>query len=149
MYKNLKTEEEGFTIIEVVLVLAIAALIFLIVFLALPQLQKSRRDTARRNDGGRMVSQLESWAGDHSGNYPTTNADRTSFVNNYVIPDLQTPDNTEYNVTWNGAGDPPAGTNNVRINVETGNNCDGAALGAREVAVRVRLEAGVYCQDNR
>lgn len=45
---------EGFTIIEVVLVLAIAGLIFLMVFLALPALQRSQRDTQRKNDIGRL-----------------------------------------------------------------------------------------------
>ena len=40
----------GFTIIEVVLVLAIAGLIFLMVFIAFPALQRSQRDTQRRND---------------------------------------------------------------------------------------------------
>jgi prepilin-type N-terminal cleavage/methylation domain-containing protein len=40
-----KPKAHGFTIIEVVLVLAIAGLIFLIVFLALPALQRSQRDT--------------------------------------------------------------------------------------------------------
>ena len=43
-------KDRGFTIIEVVLVLAIAALIFLMVFIALPALQASQRDTARKND---------------------------------------------------------------------------------------------------
>ena len=41
-------KERGFTIIEVVLVLAIAALIFLMVFVALPALQASQRDSARK-----------------------------------------------------------------------------------------------------
>ena len=49
MAKNIKTKK-GFTIIEVVLVLAIAGLIFLMVFVALPQLQSSQRDTQRRQD---------------------------------------------------------------------------------------------------
>ena len=39
----------GFTIIEVVLVLAVAGLIFLMVFIALPTLQRSQRDTQRKN----------------------------------------------------------------------------------------------------
>ena len=48
----------GFTIIEVVLVLAIAGLIFLMVFVALPALQRSQRDTARRNDMSRVDTSL-------------------------------------------------------------------------------------------
>ena len=48
----------GFTIIEVVLVLAIAGLIFLMVFVALPALQRSQRDTQRRNDMSRVASAI-------------------------------------------------------------------------------------------
>ncbi len=43
-YKN------GFTIIEVVLVLGIAGLIFLMMMIALPALQRQERDTERRED---------------------------------------------------------------------------------------------------
>lgn len=50
--------KQGFTIIEVVLVLAIAGLIFLMVFVALPALQRSQRDTARRNDMSRVDTSL-------------------------------------------------------------------------------------------
>jgi prepilin-type N-terminal cleavage/methylation domain-containing protein len=52
---NLK---DGFTIIEVVLVLAIAGLIFLMVFIALPALQRSQRDTQRRDDVARVQQAL-------------------------------------------------------------------------------------------
>lgn len=50
--------KKGFTIIEVVLVLAIAGLIFLMVFIALPNLQRTRRDTQRRNDVDRLSAAL-------------------------------------------------------------------------------------------
>lgn len=45
-----KFQKNGFTIIEVVLVLAVAGLIFLMVFLALPALQRSQRDTQRKSE---------------------------------------------------------------------------------------------------
>ena len=51
-----KTNKKGFTIIEVVLVLAIAGLIFLMVFIALPALQRSQRNTRRRQDMARILS---------------------------------------------------------------------------------------------
>lgn len=50
--------KRGFTIIEVVLVLAIAGLIFLMVFVALPALQRSQRDTRRREDMARVNNAL-------------------------------------------------------------------------------------------
>ena len=60
-----QSERKGFTIIEVVLVLAIAGLIFLMVFVALPALQRSQRDTARRNDISRVGTSLVQWQTNH------------------------------------------------------------------------------------
>ena len=68
--QNIKTKS-GFTIIEVVLVLAIAGLIFLMVFVALPALQRSQRDTARRNDIARVDTSLTQYQTNHQ-NSPTT-----------------------------------------------------------------------------
>lgn len=48
----------GFTIIEVVLVLAVAGLIFLMIFLALPALQRSQRDTQRKNDARNLLAAI-------------------------------------------------------------------------------------------
>lgn len=48
----------AFTIIEVVLVLAIAGLIFLMVFIALPALQRNQRDTLRKRH---MASFIEAY----------------------------------------------------------------------------------------
>ncbi len=58
--------KKGFTIIEVVLVLAIAGLIFLMVFVALPALQRSQRDTQRRNDMSRVDTSLVQYQTNHS-----------------------------------------------------------------------------------
>ena len=58
---------ECFTIIEVVLVLAIAGLIFLMVFLALPALQRSQRDTQRKNDIGRLKAAYQQYKANNKG----------------------------------------------------------------------------------
>lgn len=58
MYQNLKKRTEGFTIIEVLIVLAIAGLIMLIVFLAVPALQRNSRNNARNNDASRIASAI-------------------------------------------------------------------------------------------
>lgn len=65
--------KKGFTIIEVVLVLAIAGLIFLMVFIALPALQRSQRDQARKNDASVVASAINTWgsATRRSGNLTT------------------------------------------------------------------------------
>ena len=64
--ENNKTKP-AFTIIEVVLVLAIAGLIFLMVFIALPALQRSQRDTARKNDVALVSSAIKSWRSNNRG----------------------------------------------------------------------------------
>ncbi|MBR2994171.1 type II secretion system protein [Candidatus Saccharibacteria bacterium] len=71
MAKQNINSKKGFTIIEVVLVLAIAGLIFLMVFVALPALQRSQRDTARRNDIARVDTSLTQYQTNHQTS-PTT-----------------------------------------------------------------------------
>lgn len=63
----------GFTIIEVVLVLAIAGLIFLMVFIALPQLQRAQRDTQRKQDISKLQSAITAYQGNNNGRLPTGN----------------------------------------------------------------------------
>ena len=62
---------EGFTIIEVVLVLAIAGLIFLMVFLGLPALQRSQRNTARKQDYSKIASAIQTYKANNKGEFPT------------------------------------------------------------------------------
>ena len=68
MVKN--TNKKGFTIIEVVLVLAIAGLIFLMVFIALPALQRGQRNTQRENDMSRILTAVQSYQSNNSNKTP-------------------------------------------------------------------------------
>jgi prepilin-type N-terminal cleavage/methylation domain-containing protein len=56
MLRKLSKKEEGFTIIEVLIVLAIAGLIMLVVFLAVPALQRNSRNTQRNSDASQIAS---------------------------------------------------------------------------------------------
>ncbi len=84
MNAHTKQKQEGFTIIEVVLVLAIAALIFLMVFIALPALQRSQRDTQRRNDVSRISTQLTSYQSAARGSVPTNATQLGTFTSKYL-----------------------------------------------------------------
>ena len=70
----LKQRENGFTIIEVVLVLAIAGLIFLAVFIALPQLQRSQRDSTRKSDVGRLIAGINQYTANEGNGIPPASA---------------------------------------------------------------------------
>lgn len=61
----------GFTIIEVSLVLSIAGLIFLMVFVALPALQRNQRDAQRREDVMTYLEQLNRYTTNNRGALPT------------------------------------------------------------------------------
>ncbi len=80
MAKANTNSKKGFTIIEVVLVLAIAGLIFLMVFVALPALQRSQRDTARRNDLARVDTSLVQYQTNNQGTNDGSNLPFNSTV---------------------------------------------------------------------
>lgn len=69
--KNLR-RNDGFTIIEVLIVLAIAGLIMLIVFLAVPALQRNARNTSRKNDAGTLASAISEYVNNNDGQVPAS-----------------------------------------------------------------------------
>lgn len=80
MTKQVNTKK-GFTIIEVVLVLAIAGLIFLMVFIALPALQRSQRDTQRGNDISRLITALNQYQANNRGAIPSVGDKVDGYLN--------------------------------------------------------------------
>ena len=172
MTKNKK----GFTIIEVVLVLAIAGLIFLMVFIALPALQRSQRNTRRRQDMSRILAQFTEYQSNNAGKMPDSST-INDFVNRYLIgsgtqgnslgADCESdqfcdPDGTAYfievkgertdsNKTWsaNFPNDHKIGYfNNAKCSGTEGEAGEGS--GDRDIAIFYVLEGGaVYCGDNQ
>ncbi len=72
MVKTNTKSKKGFTIIEVTLVLAIGGLIMMMVFLALPALQRAQRDTQRTDDVSRLITQLNQYQSNNRGKLPGT-----------------------------------------------------------------------------
>ena len=143
--------EKGFTIIEVVLVLAIAGLIFLMVFIALPALQASQRDTARKNDVSAIAAGVTSYTGNNRGVFPTS-----AQLTNYVKSKSDNTTSVVVGTAGANAGVTPAdGVVTVYQTAVCGTNT-GAAITltkgtARQFVVVTRLEAGggsAYCQDS-
>lgn len=80
MNKNLY-QRKGFTIIEVVLVLAIAALIILMVFIAWPALQRTQRDQARKNDISLIGTAIGSYKSNNKAKLPDCNGVKEAVKN--------------------------------------------------------------------
>lgn len=94
--KKLNTKE-GFTIIEVVLVLAIAGLIFLMVFVALPALQRSQRDTQRRQDMSRVNNSVVQYQTNNSTKANNLPSPGTFYANDPALGEGEYPDNCSQN----------------------------------------------------
>lgn len=153
----------GFTIIEVVLVLAIAGLIFLMVFIALPALQRNQRDTQRKDDMARLSTAIVNYTNSNRGSLPTN---YSTFTTQYLTVGGDTfvdpagaragSDATTYQFT---AHDNSELTNTYATAQNTiyytaGYSCGDSnstvvAAGSRKIAFRMALEGGGYnCVNN-
>ena len=158
--------KNGFTIIEVVLVLAIAALIFLMVFIALPALQRNQRDTQRKDDIGRTLTAVNNYQSNNRGKLPhqgTGSGSDTEKWNEFGEKYLKSADG-EFEDPSEGEPyafivrtdtvQPNSDNNRGEIFVNADATCgdDGDVntnAGTRKVALRIALEGGgVYCQSN-
>lgn len=157
MNAQIKNNVKGFTIIEVVLVLAIAGLIFLMVFIALPALQRSQRDTQRKTDISRAMTQLSNYQSANRNNIPAGNtAAWNTFATNYLRADSDTfadPSEGDYTFNFRGTNRTAPTTLSNQIYVHTNSTCQGetvtAASGSRKVALSFKLEGGgVACANN-
>lgn len=72
MKKHKYYSKQGFTIIEVVLVLAIAGLIFLMVFIALPALQRAQRNQSYKNNVALVAGAINNYKANNRGSLPPT-----------------------------------------------------------------------------
>jgi prepilin-type N-terminal cleavage/methylation domain-containing protein len=150
-------DQKGFTIIEVVLVLAIAALIFLMVFVAYPALSRGQRDAQRKNDMSRAQTAITNATSSNRGKVPTLD---NSFKETYLLTDgddFSDPSGKEYvfteiddaNLTTEqskSAASNPAETT-VAVYYTVGGVCDVDGTvkvnqGDRKVALRIPLEGG-------
>lgn len=150
--------QKGFTIIEVVLVLAIAGLIFLMVFIALPALQRNQRDTQRRNDLSRVQTAIQNFQTNNRNKLPTdaelTSAAGTGFIARYLKTSggdtFADPNGTDYSFN---DGAVPATFTEGEIYFTKNAVCDGESLktgqGAGKIAFQYKLEGGgIACTSN-
>lgn len=115
MSSKLQKDNKGFTIIEVLIVLAIAGLILLIVFLAVPALQRNSRNTQAKNEAASVLGALSEFTNNNNGKLP---ADGTS--------------------TDGGADEPSTVFGNAKVSVLTSikiEGADGSTLPTSEQAV--------------
>jgi prepilin-type N-terminal cleavage/methylation domain-containing protein len=159
-------KQKGFTIIEVVLVLAIAALIFLMVFIALPALQRNQRDAARKDVLGKVTSAVTTYQSNNRGQQPASGTALQGYVDgtsagstksddgNYTASSSDTLVDNNYIVTIKNGGTGVGNADTNVVQVITGAKCNSGGNAAvagstRNAAVLVKMENGdaFFCQD--
>lgn len=155
-----RKKQEGFTIIEVLIVLAIAGLIILIVFLAVPALQRNSRNTQRKNDVSALGGAMNEYINNNSGALP---ADAAAFNGNVKTSakvsfyDASTTTSIVYtkNTSAVSPAGPGAGSNDI-VQIQTYSKCNGnssttTGATARSVIALYRVETGggdqLQCQE--
>jgi prepilin-type N-terminal cleavage/methylation domain-containing protein len=154
--QKLRKSNQGFTIIEVLIVLAIAGLILLIVFLAVPALQRNSRNTQRRNDVSALLAGVQEFANNNNGTLPTGwDAGDREFTGGAGTGPVAV--NLGFyqgaNVSVSGAAGNIANENNEdRVRIAVNHGCFGATTSVestRRVAALFTVEASVQqCQNS-
>jgi prepilin-type N-terminal cleavage/methylation domain-containing protein len=169
---------QGFTIIEVMIVLAIAGLMLVVVLIAIPQLQRNQRNSARKATLARITSEISNYSGNNNGQIPDDATSLTSFqtryldsiniedpstgtailliLNNSILVDGAVPNLSSEvaKIDDDGAVSDAGGDLGVAY-YSTAMECDGEAVaavsgGSRNFAVVTVLEGGaIYCLDNK
>jgi prepilin-type N-terminal cleavage/methylation domain-containing protein len=169
--------KKGFTLIEVVLVLAIGGLIFLLAFVAFQQVSTNRRDTQRRADASRVLAELQNYKADNN-RYPQgivvgagygpwalgglADSDTKIFFNSYMKgAEFKAPSGNVYGVYAHSSA---TSLNQFITGVSTNDTargsvvfygidmkCNGNALVEEtgSIAIAVSLEKGMACRDTK
>ena len=147
-------KQKVFTIIEVVLVLAIAALIFLMVFIALPALNRNARDQSRKTVQGKVVSAIGTYATNHRNQQYTNVIDLAPYLDvTQPASAGNTLDNVDGYILEGANSFSAEAVTQDKITLIKGSKCntngDGVAPGSsRNVAVLIRMENAnaIVCQ---
>jgi prepilin-type N-terminal cleavage/methylation domain-containing protein len=153
MLQNIKKRKEGFTIIEVLIVLAIAGLILLVVFLAVPALQRNSRNTSMKNDVQNVLGGISEYQNVNSGSMPTgVNGVGTVDYTGGTATSIKVQGSTRVETTTSAETDVASGTIRVRLGYKCAVGGGAPVANTRAVAAYYSLETTsgrvTQCQDS-
>lgn len=139
-----KTGSAGFTIIEALIVLASAGLILMMVFLALPALQRNARNSQRRQDASKILGLVSHFELTNSGVFPADNTYLSSAtLNYYSLSNVSTTPMTPGGASVTGTGiDSISIYNYHRCNEATPGQATSVGAGYRDIVAVFRIETG-------
>lgn len=159
---------QGYTLIEIVLVLALAGLIMVMVFLTVSQAQKTRRDFQRKRDLSAFVAGVAKFSTNNSGKIPSNQAELNIVEQDYASNAKDPSSGQNYNDVFRsisvnhdtpdvgrGPGVPAVGS----IYFQSGHRCadpsvtsdpiEGNDLSTEKFVAWIGMEQGGFlCEDN-
>jgi prepilin-type N-terminal cleavage/methylation domain-containing protein len=131
MVRKLKpsANSRGFTLVEVMFVLAIAGLMLLIVLEALPALERSGRNNSRKQDVSTILEAVSRWELNNSGNIPQSS---DNFLQ-YSTADLHFYTTSDISMHADSSGSPAsvaASHNGETVDIYNYQKCDPTNPGA-------------------
>lgn len=132
--------KKGFTIIEVLIVLAVAGLIMLIVFMAVPALQRNSRNTQRNSDASLVGAGVNECLNNRNGQTSACNTwsgELNQYIDTSKLRQL---------TTVNAANSVPS--NNTSINIAFGRKCNPAGSNATTSGANSRSVALLFNTEN-
>lgn len=120
--------------------ITVGILVFSLVFIALPALQRSQRDTVRKNNASLVMTAITTYSSNNKGVLPQdSDITNGSFASKY----LTSLDNTEYSI-----GVSSEQPSESKMIFTRGVNCPdiGSVTGDRQYNIQIKLESGgIYC----
>lgn len=117
-------KQKGFTVIEVLIVLAIAGLILLIVLRAVPALNRNSRNTQRRNDVAKMMGALQEATNNNNGKPPLGTSTPAVVTDSLAIYDAS---GVNYDIKASGAASLPGSVDAKTVIIRNNVKCTGAS----------------------
>lgn len=131
-------KSDGFTIIEVMIVLAIAGLIILIVLFAVPALQRNSRNTAIKNDASAVASAVSEFKSNNDGANPASISGTGTVTVAGTGSQASSTANLQAGTATSNTATPAVGTVGYQINAV----CPGStASPTRSTAIYYRVES--------
>jgi len=152
--------KHGFTIIEVSLVLAIAGLILVMAFVALPALQRQSRDAKRKEDTALFLQALKKYQQNNRGSLPKEE-NWSDFYDKYLGEDFLNPDGKSYTfkilqkspweITKQAIEETDFASRQFDLYIFLSATCKNgeptASNNSRNLAIVTKLETGASCAD--
>jgi len=85
MQKQYQRKSRGFTIVETLIVLAIVGVMMVVVFLAVPALQRNSRNTSAKTEANNVTAAVNEFISNSGGKLPAASASSTNPSDAYTI----------------------------------------------------------------